>query len=91
MKMKEYEKIEALLSAMEDEKLRLHENAALSEYFEQWGDKWEMNLQGSGRERLFYWINELIIRWKTWLMVSSNASTHNLIFYQDRLTEVLEK
>jgi hypothetical protein len=90
MNLKKYEKIEALLSAIEDQSLRLLENNALTSYYEEYEQEMTKRFQESNKEQLIFLFKEHIIRWKFWLMDSSNIYLHNQYFYKNRLEAFLE-
>ena len=89
MNLKRFEKIEALVSVIEEQKLLIYENNALMAYYDQLEKEKEQYFRDSNKERLFYLFKERTIGWKSWLMESLNAHTHNLRFYEDRLNKLL--
>lgn len=91
MKLERFEKIEALASAIEEQELLIHENNALTAYYERLEQGFEQRFRDADKKRLLYFLKENTIRWKSWLAESSNAYTHNAIFYRNRLKVLLEE
>ncbi len=89
MNLIRFEKIEALLSVIEEQELLIYENSALMAYYDQLEKNKEHFFQDFEKERLFYFFKQNTIRWKSWLMISLNVHTHNLRFYENRLNKLL--
>ena len=92
MNLEKFEKIEALLSAIEEQKLLIYENDALMAYYVQLEKDNEEVLKDSEDGSLIYrFKRDVVFPWKSWLMESQIAHAHNLLFYEDRLKLLLSE
>jgi hypothetical protein len=91
MKAERFERIEALVSIIEEQTLLIHENAALAAYYDRAAQRTADRLRKRNKEGLVYFLNETTIRWKNWLAESSNVYAYNLFFYKARLKDLLEE
>jgi hypothetical protein len=89
MNLKRLEKIEAFVSVIEEQELLIYENNALMAYYDQLEKEKEQPLQDSEKGRYCYLLKKHIVQWKFYLMESLNAHTYNLLFYKNRLRDLL--
>lgn len=90
MKLSRYDKIEALVSAIEDEQLRIFEANAMTVQDDQFEDVLKQRLKAHNKQKFFFFIKADLIPWRCWSLKSMNVYAHNLIFYRERLRALLE-
>ncbi len=89
MNLDRYDKIEALVSAIEEEQLRLFEANAMTAQYDHQENELEQEIISTHKERILFFIKQANIYWRYWLMRAKNVYSYNLTFYKKRLQKLI--